>query len=551
MRLRGKTNGTDRAGLSVKPTQQVVGTETPRLIVNRREILSHSAALGVLVAGFTVQGSPSVMAETPKRGGTLRAGLVGGAASADTLDPNAETVSPQLSQSARQLSFSKLADMAPDGSFVLQLAESMEPNADATVWHIKLKPGITFHDGSELTVDDVIYTFKRILDPANDTLRQARGNIDMIDPAGMEKIDKTSMTVKLLRPWSDLVSAVGQRYISIIKNGAKAPWTVENFIGTGPFKLTEWVPGQRYTYVRNDNYFEDGKPYLDGVVAIGIPDPVARVNALVAGQVDCICDVAASQAPVIQAAGLELIVNPGGGWTPLVMDTTAAPFNDVRVRQAMKHLIDRQQSIEAVLQGYGTIGNDVFARWDSLYNSDLPQQTFDPDKAKWLLNEAGQLTTPFKLHTSEVDSHMVPLALVFQQGAKQAGINIEVQKDPADTFWSQTYGKVPFTFSSWGYRPFFAQWMAAFVAFNSDETKWSNDVAKAANDLVYKAAATGDAALKKELVFEAQKKVWEDGGYVIPFFQQTMDARSSKVQGLEPHVFPFLSWFRFGNVWLS
>ena len=124
------------------------------------------------------------MAQTPTRGGTLRVGLIGGGASVDTLDPHAETVSPQLAQSARQLCFSKLADMAPDGSFVLQLAESMEPNADATVWRIKLKSGITFHDGSELTVDDVIYTFQRILDPTNETVGQARGNIDMIDPAG-------------------------------------------------------------------------------------------------------------------------------------------------------------------------------------------------------------------------------------------------------------------------------------------------------------------------------------------------------------------------------
>ena len=86
---------------------------------------------------------------------------------------------------------------------------------------------------------------------------------------------------------------------------------------------------------------------------------------------------------------------------------------------------------------------------------------------------------------------MVPMALVFQQGAKQAGINVEIQKDPADTFWSQTYGKVPFTFSSWGYRPFFAQWMAAFVAFNDYETKWKNDVAKNAHARVVEAASHG------------------------------------------------------------
>jgi peptide/nickel transport system substrate-binding protein len=525
---------------------QGLGSASPRLVLNRREVLAGATALGLSAFGAT-----RAMAQTPVRGGTLRVGLIGGGASVDTLDPHAETLSPELSQSARQLSFSKLADMAPDGSFVLQLAESMEPNADATVWRIKLKSGVTFHDGSELTADDVIYTFRRILDPKNEALGQARGNIDMIDPNGLEKVDKTTVNVKLTRPWSDLISAVGQRYISIVKNGATGPWKVENFIGTGPFKLTEWVPGERYTYVRNENYFESGKPYLDGVVTLGIQDPVARVNALIAGQVDAICDVAASQAAIVQGAGLELVVNPGGGWTPLIMDTTAAPFDDVRVRKAMKLLVNREQSVEAVLQGYGSVGNDVFARWDPLYNADLPQQTFDPEKAKWLLKEAGHLDTIFKLHGSDADANMMPLALVFGQGAKQAGIKLEIQKDPTDTFWSQTYGKVPFTFSSWGYRPFFAQWMAAFVAFNDYETKWKNDVAKKAHAHVLEAASTSDPALKLQLAHEAQKLMQEDSGYIIPFFKQTIDARSKKVQGIEPHVFPYLSWYRFANAWLA
>ena len=115
---------------------------------------------------------------------------------------------------------------------------------------------------------------------------------------------------------------------------------------------------------------------------------------------------------------------------------------------------------------------------------------------------------------------------------------MQIKKEPTDTFWSQTYGKVPFTFSSWGYRPFFAQWLAAFVAFNNEETKWTNDIAKTAYQHVLDAAATADEARRTELAHEAQRLLWEDGGYIIPFFKQTIDARTSKVQGLEPHVFP-------------
>src|SRR4029077_12986147 len=194
----------------------------------------------------------------------------------------------------RQIVYSKLTDMLPNGNFAYQLAESMTPNKDATKWTIKIKKGIVFHDGSELTVDDVIYTFKRILDPAN-KLGAASGNIDMINPGSLRKVSKYVMTLSLTRPWSDLPAAVGQRYISIIKHGATGPWTAQNANGTGAFKLTGWSPGESYQFVANRNYFESGKPYLNGVNMIGISDSVARVNALMSGQVDAISDVPGAQ----------------------------------------------------------------------------------------------------------------------------------------------------------------------------------------------------------------------------------------------------------------
>src|SRR5215210_2213831 len=153
--------------------------------LTRRDVLGRGAAAGLILgAGAAAPWEAVAATPKPKRGGTLRVGLIGGSPARDNLDPHLEG-SSQLSQSYRQLVYSKLADQMPDGSYANQLAESMTPNKDATVWEIKLKKGIHFHDGSELTVDDVIYTFQRILDPAN-KLDAARGNITMIDPAGMK-----------------------------------------------------------------------------------------------------------------------------------------------------------------------------------------------------------------------------------------------------------------------------------------------------------------------------------------------------------------------------
>ena len=131
--------------------------------------------------------------------------------------------------------YSKLTDLLPSGAYGMQLAESMTPNHKATVWNIKLKKGVTWHDGSPLTADDVIYTFRHILDPKGD-YSSAASNIDD-RPNGMTKVSDTELVMKLKTPWIDLPSAVGQRFISIIKAGSKAPFTVKNTNGTGPFKL--------------------------------------------------------------------------------------------------------------------------------------------------------------------------------------------------------------------------------------------------------------------------------------------------------------------------
>ncbi len=524
----------------------------------RREVLARGAALGLAAGAAGAMSGPAGAAlraagatPKPKLGGTLRVALPGGSASTDNLDPNSAGGSPELFQSARELSFSKLTDIQPDGSYALQLAESLEPNANATVWQVKLKKGVEFQDGQPLTVDDVIWTFKKILAGANGAYGAAAGNISMVDPTGFKKIDSHTMTVKLIRPWSDMASAFGQRYLSIVKNGSQAPYTLQNFIGTGAFKLTSWTPGAHYTYKKNPNYFESGKPYLNGLDIVGIPDPVARVNALVAGQVDAIASVPAPQVAVLKGAGRNIIVNPGGSWDPLIMFTDTAPYNDPRVRKAMKLLIDRQQAVKSAVSGYGEIGNDLFARHDPLYDSSIPQRQYDPEQAASLLKAAGKSGQQFTLWTTDAISDAQSLALVFAQGAKKAGIKLNLQTAPAATFWDTTWGVQPFTFSSWGYRPFYAQWLQSYVSYNAQETRWHDSSQARASRMVYKAAATSDTAKQRQLTADAQQLMWDDGGYIIPYFIQTIDATTSHVHGVVPHVFPFLSWYQMWNFWLD
>jgi peptide/nickel transport system substrate-binding protein len=518
--------------------------------LSRRELLERGAAAGLALglSGWLAESAGAAVRATPKRGGTFRVALVGGSASSEQLDPHSNTVS-DLDVSRFENVYSKLTDLNAKGSYEMQLAQSMEPNAKADVWQVKLKRGVQWHDGSELTADDVIYSYTRILDPAN-KLASAAPNISMIDPKRLKKIDKYTVEIGLKQPWSDLPAQVGQRYCSIIKNGTSS-FTVDNSNGTGPFKLTAWTPGDSYDLAANSNYFESGKPYVSTVKVISITDPTARVNALISGQVDASESVPAAQVQVLKGRGLQPLIAQGGGWTPLYMNTRTAPFTDVRVRQAMKLLIDRKKVLAASLQGYGSIGNDLFARWDPLYDKGIPQRQYDPEKALALLKAAGQDKTRFTLYTSDAVADMVPTALVFAQNAKAAGVSVTVSKQPADSYWTSTYGKKPFAFSAWGYRPFLAQWLQSYSVFNKDETFWANAAARKANSIVRQLAATADPGKRRELAHEAQRIEWDDGGYVIPYFVGKIDGLAKNVHGIIPHIFTSLGWYHFKDAWLA
>jgi peptide/nickel transport system substrate-binding protein len=513
--------------------------------LTRQQLLATGAAGGLAFAAWGEAGS-FAFAATPKKGGTLQVGLVGGSAATEQLDPNTSTVN-SLDLARHQNVFSKLADFDRNGKVFPQLAASFEPNKNATLWTIKLKQGVTWHDGSPFTADDVVYSLQRVLDPAN-KLDSASGNITMIDPAKIKKVDATTLTIGLKQPWSDLPTQLGQRYLAIIKNGTKT-FTADTLVGTGPFKLTGWTPGTQTTLTANPNYFESGKPYLATVVLNGIDDPTARLNALQSGQVQAIEFVDPSQVKVLKASSsLVPLISSGGGWTPMVMNTKVGPFRDVRVRQAIKLLADRTKLVKVAEQGYAQVGNDLFAIHDPLYNSHIGRRKYDPEKAKSLLKKAGQSDLKVTLDSSQATPDMLSSALLFAQSAKAGGVKVSVKKHPVDSFWSNVYGKSAFTHSSWGYRPFFPQWLQSYQAFNKEETNWTN---ARANKLVQQAVATVDLAKRTELAHEAQAIEWNQGGYVIWGFQQRLDGLSKNVQGLLASPINPLGWYGFKDAWLS
>jgi peptide/nickel transport system substrate-binding protein len=526
-----------------------VSTSEPRedgTRLTRQQLLAAGAAGGVAIAAFGPSGALA-FAAAPKRGGTLQVGLVGGAAASEQLDPNTDTVN-SLDVARHYNVFSKLADFDALGHVYPQLAASFEPNGNATVWTVKLKKGVTWHDGSPLTADDVVYSLKRVLDPANKQLASAAANITMIDRNRITKIDALTVRIGLKQPWSDLPTQLGQRYLSIVKNGTKT-FTASTLVGTGPFKLAGWTPGTQTKLTAYSGYFEHGKPYLASVVLNGINDPTARLNALQSGQVQAIELVDPTQIKVLQSSpSLKALISAGGGWTPIVMNTTVKPFTDVRVRQALKLLADRSQLVKVAEQGFAQVGNDLFAIHDPLYYAGMSKRLYDPEKAKALLKAAGQENLQLTLDSSQATPDMLSSALIYAQSAKAGGVTISVKKHPVDPFWSNVYGKSAFTHSSWGYRPFFPQWLQSYQAYNKDETNWTN---ARANKLVNQAVATVSLSKRIALAHAAQSIEWDEGGYIIWGFQQRLDGLRKNVQGIKASPVNQLGSYGFKDAWLS
>lgn len=518
--------------------------------ITRQELLRRGAAVGLVLAGgrlATDVGSAAAaeLAPKPVKGGSLRVALAGLSASADNLTP-LFTPRSGLDQARSKNWFDRLYTQTPNGSFEPQLAAEAAANKAVTVWTIKLRNDVLWHDGSPFTADDVVYTFGQILNPTS-VYGAARSNLPMLER--VVKVDKRTVRFLLNRPWADFTQQLGHITMAMMKKGTTQ--FVVGTPGTGPFILKSWNPGQGYVLGRNPHYYLDPKPYLNEVVVTGVSDPTARLNGLQSGQFDAIERLDPTQAGVITAnSAFQLLVGPPGSSLPFCMNTQAPPFNDVRVRQALKLLIDREQAVAVGLQGYGAVGNDVFCPGDPLYAGNrLPQRKYDPDQAKSLLSAAGQSNLSVTLNATDLFPQMLSAALLFAESAKAGGVSIDVVKGQAATYFTQVWGHVPFEGTFYGYRPFMPQWVTSLsnTGNNQLETHWNN---RLANNAINAVASTTNPNIRKAQAFKAQQLLWSHGGYIVWGFQKQVDALSHRVHGIVPSRALPLGYYAFWDAWL-
>jgi peptide/nickel transport system substrate-binding protein len=474
-----------------------------------------------------------------RAGGALRIGSTGGGAK-DTIDAHLPTTDPDI---MRQWNlYESLAVRTPDFSELeMLIAESIEPaGSKPDAWTVRLKDGIEFHNGKTVGADDVIFSLKRITDPKDPKV--GNSSISYIDRDNLKKIDERTVRIPLKLTNAAFADDLGQYFNAIVPTD----YDPKKPVGTGPFKYQSFSPGQRSVFVKNPNYWQTGRPYADQLTIIDFPDDTARTNALLGGQVEAINNVPGAQLASIRGnPNLKVLSSPTGAWQPFTMRIDAAPFDDVKVRQAMRLIVDRDQMVQQVLSGQGSVANDLYARYDPMYAKDLPQRKQDLEQAKSLLKQAGKEGLSVELVTSPVFIGIVEAAQVFAEQAKGAGVKVKVRKVDTGTFYGDNYLKWPFAQDFWASRVYLAQ-VAQGDLPNSpfNETHWGKG--KFAS-LINQARGTVDEAKRKEILHEAQQMQYDQGGYIIPYFSNIIDAYSAKVGGFVPAK----SGFPFGTYWLK
>jgi peptide/nickel transport system substrate-binding protein len=472
----------------------------------------------------------AAIAAAPKRGGRLRIATTG-APTGDILDP----LTTKAGQGGEYvvarwpLVFQRLTRPDRDGKIVNELAQEFSPNKDGSVWKIRVRDGVTWHDGSPLTADDIVYTLKYIINPA--TVSQGQHVLDSImKPSGIKRIDKTTVQLTLFKPLAILPLSLSIYTIWMVKEGAKYP--MNNAIGTGPWMLKKWVKGQSTLYARNPNYWGH-VPYLDELQMVLIADDTARLNALQSGQVDGISQLDPKLVPTIKKNDkLRVQTHGGGAFTPMTMFVDQAPFTDNRVRTALKLLANRPQLIDNALGGIGVIGNDVPNNFDpdKATLADIPQRHYDPEQAKSLLKQAGQSDLKLTLVTSTAAPGMLDSGTLYAQQAKAGGVTVTIQNVPQDQFWNTYYLKSTFGMTYWGSRAlddYIAEAMvpkAPYPETHLADPKFTK--------LWEQYRATLNDTKRHDLSIELQKYLHDNSGYVIWGFQSYIDAYSAKVKGL-------------------
>ena len=491
--------------------------------LTRRDFLLLTGAAAGSVAARSLPGV-SPVARAQATGGEVIVAHIG---DVDNYDPLTDALD-QFQNYGRLLIFSSLTTYDPDSVVVGDLAT--EWGLDGTSWVFTLRDGVTWHDGSPFTADDVKYTVERVLDPEVGSFAVPfigeEATVEVIDP----------LTVKINLPevnasFPDLMTAVSIVKVDSGESNRDQP------IGTGPFKFESWSPNESTVYFRNDAYYDPERPLLDTITFRPIPDPQVAVTNLTAGEVDLVSNqlILPQTAQTLEGQeGVQLIVvDPSSQLAYTNIVWRDGPLADKRVRKGLAHCLDLEGVKELVYAGTGTPTNNFMAPITWAY-IDLPNYEFDPEKAKALFAEAGY-PDGFDVEIDTIEGYpdLNATASIWQDGLKQAGVNanITIYEINAwiDRFLNGEY-QLSTNFDINGPDP--QRMFTADYLLHIGFDEWADkELMQKVSDLAAAAIATVDQEERKKVYAELQTLLHDELPMIPMYHPAMIAAASDRLQG--------------------
>jgi peptide/nickel transport system substrate-binding protein len=494
--------------------------------ISRRNFVSTSVAIGVSLAGATAVVN-QVEAATPKSGGRLRMGITGGATS-DVLDPGQILDAYMINVSMGQVR-PNMTKIMPDGSVEGDLTSGWQASNGAKTWKFDVRQGVEFHNGKTLDSTDIVDSIRHHMGP--DSKSGGSGVVSGI--ASIKEDGKNGVIVELNEGNGDLPILLSDYHLNICPSKGDGSIDWESGIGAGPYTLEEHEPGVRTLTKKFANYWNTGnESYFDEVETLGINDPTARLAALSTGAVDAINNVPAKTASRLKSmVNVKTLISTGNKQCTMPMLCDVAPFDDQNVRNAVKHIINRQELLDKIFFGYGQLGNDNPvgpANYFRASTDELPQREYDPEQAKYFLKQAGLSSLSVKFHAADTGfSGAVDAGALMRESAKAAGIDIEVVREPNDGYWSNVWMNKPWSACYWSGRPT-EDWIFSQIYYSKadwNDTHWNNS---SFDKLLVEARSETDEAKRRDKYVEMQRIVHNDGGLALPvFLSEIMGYRSN------------------------
>ena len=524
--------------------------------IDRREFLRYAVLLGMSVSAAnavarSITGQSLVTpaaAQSLPRGGTLRLGM----RCQDLKSPHTYSW-VESANSARQV-LDYLAITGPDNITRPGLIEKWEASPDLKTWTLRVRRGVKWHNGRQFTADDVIWNLKHVLDPktGSSVLGLMKGFLlDEVDTG--DKDDKGNPK-KSTRLWdANAIQKVDTYTVRL--NGKTAQLAIPEQLfhypllildptdngefkvgsnGTGAFTLVESEVGRRQVLKARKDYWGGG-PYVDELHFIDLgDDPAAAVSALASKQVDGLYAADITQLDALQKLAHVQMYQVPTAYTATARVQPVKPFDDKRVRQALRYAIDSNVILQIAHKGLGQVGEHHHVSPVHPEYAKLPMFQRDVARAKRLLAEAGYpngIDTEIACKPQPGWELLAVQAMVEQW--KEAGIRVKINVMPSTQYW-EIWTKTPFGFTTWAHRPLGV--MSLALAYRTgvpwNESKYSNPEF---DRLLGMAEGTIDVAARREMMAQLEKILQEDGPIVQPVWRAIFTFMDKRVQGFKVH----------------